>query len=226
MARSITLKISRLRIFFEHLFHGGAFIMNSLTSISLAILLTVSLSLSARAASPVMDAGATGTGDLKAHLEGKDAFSVIPPKRWSAHVDDAEAKGMYAYFIMNGHTYADSPALIYVRLLDKEGLSVSEHLKRDMDGYRKSKDKNGVRFEPFAVSGLNYTHAEKKYVYAKNSCDYVCFIDPGKEEASYLVFVLNAEYKKCDAYKNDFETMLRSFIWNGNKIPPPPAGGR
>lgn len=190
--------------------HEGALIMNRAMSIFWAILIAVSLASNTGAEPQAME-----EGDMKALLKGKDAFSVTPPQKWHANIEDANARGMYAYFVMDGYTYADSPGIIYIRVMDKLGQSVAQHLQADIDGYRKNK--KDLKVERFTVSGLDYTHAAKKYVYGKTSCDYVCFIDPGKGELSYLVFVLTAEYKQCDTYKSEFETMVKSFVWNGGR---------
>jgi hypothetical protein len=96
------------------------------------------------------------------------------------------------------------------------GLTVSDHLKADMDYYRKDNAK--VKFETFKVSGLHYTYAAKKYRLKDKSCDYVCYIDPDKEQQSYLIFVLTANEKNCSTYEGLFVDMLKSFSW-GSKEP-------
>jgi hypothetical protein len=156
--------------------------------------------------------------DLKTMLKGKDSFFISPPRDWTVDIDDANAREMYAYFVVNGYTFETSPGVIYIRLMDKMGLTVSDHLKADMDHYRKDNAK--VKFETFKVSGLHYTYAAKKYRIKDKSCDYVCYIDPDKEQQSYLIFVLTANEKNCSAYEGLFVDMLKSFSW-GNKEPAP-----
>ncbi len=140
-----------------------------------------------------------------------DSFSLVPPKKWKVNIDDANDRGMYAYMVMDEYTFETSPAIIYVRLMDKTDLGVDEHLKADMDDYRKKKI--DVSFHPFKVGNLNYTYAARKYTFGKKSCDYVCYIDPGKNDQSYLIFVLTTDYEHCNSYTQEFRSVLKSFQW-------------
>jgi hypothetical protein len=159
--------------------------------------------------------------DLKEILKGKDSFFISPPRDWTVETDDANARDMYAYFVLKGYTFETSPAVIYIRLMDKSGLAVSDHLKADMEYYRK--DSGKVKFEPFDVRGLHYTHAAKKYRIKDKSCDYVCYIDPDKEQQSYLIFVLTANEKNCSKYEGVFIDMLKSFSWGSKELAPAPS---
>jgi hypothetical protein len=100
---------------------------------------------------------------------------------------------------------------LLVRFMDKMGLAVSDHLKADMDYYRKNNIK--VKFDRFSVDNLNYQYAAKKYRIEDKSCDYVCYIDPGRQEQSYLIFVLTTDIKHCSKYEGLFVNMLKSFSW-------------
>ncbi len=86
--------------------------------------------------------------DLETVLKGKDAFFIAPPPDWTMDTDDAKARGLYAYFVLKGYTFETSPAVIYIRLMDKMGLAVSDRLKADMDYYRKNNIK--VKFDRFS----------------------------------------------------------------------------
>ncbi len=157
-------------------------------------------------------AGADLPGQQEA-VSKLEAFSLVPPLNWVVNIEDANARGMYAYILMDGYTYETTPALIYIRLMDKMGSGVAEHLKADMESSKK--EKTDVSFHPFKVGKLQYAYTSKKYLYGKKSCDYLCYVDPGKEDPSYLIFVLTTDYKHCDAYTEDFRSMLKSFHWRG-----------
>ncbi len=156
---------------------------------------------------------ATSPRDQKDAAGAQDSFSLVPPKKWSVNIKDANARGMYAYMLMDGYTYETSPALIYVRIMDKMGVGVDEHLKEDMKESRKASP--DVTFQPFKVDGLKYSYAAKKYTYGKTSCDYLCYVDPGKDEQTFLIFVLSSDYKNCGKYSEEFRTVLKSFVWGG-----------
>ncbi len=151
--------------------------------------------------------------DTKGAPSNMDSFSIVPPKKWTVNVEDAKNRGMYAYFLVGGYTYETSPAIIYIRLMDKMGLRVDEHLQADMNDSRKGNA--DVSFHPYKIGKMKYTAATRKYRYGKKSCDYLCYVDPGKGEPSYLIFVLTTDYKNCDTYTEDFRAMLESFQWTG-----------
>ena len=157
----------------------------------------------------------------KTMLKGKDSFFISPPRDWTVDTDDANAREMYAYFVVKGTPLKLHQAVIYIRLMDKMGLTVSDHLKADMDYYRKNSAK--VKFEHSSVSGLHYTYAAKKYRIKDKSCDYVCYIDPDKEQQSYLIFVLTANEKHCSTYEGLFVDMLKSFSWGSKEPAPAPS---
>jgi hypothetical protein len=180
--------------------------------------LAVFLLVGSMAAPAFSESPATKPDDLKTMLKGKDSFFISPPRDWTANTDDANAREMYAYFVIKGYTFETSPGVIYIRLMDKMGLTVSDHLKADMDYYRKNNIK--VKFDTFSVGDIAYTYAAKKYRIKDKSCDYVCYIDPDKEQRSYLIFVLTADEKNCSAYEGLFIDMIKSFSW-GNKEPVP-----
>jgi len=181
---------------------------------ALAVLLLVG----SFAAPAFSESPATKPDELKTLLKGKDSFSVTPPRDWTVDTEDANNRGMYAYFVMKGYTFDTSPGVIYIRLMDKTGLTVSDHLTADMDYYRKNEIK--VKFEKFSAGKLAYTYAAKKYRIEDKSCDYVCYLDPDKKQQSYLIFVLTADVEHCGDYTKAFVDMLKSFSW-GNKQPAP-----
>ena len=170
------------------------------------------------AAPAFSESPATNPDDLKTMLKGKDSFFISPPRDWTADIDDANARDLYAYFVIKGHTFETSPGVIYIRLMDKMGLAVSDHLMADMDYYRENTIK--VKFDTFSPGELKYAYAAKKYRIKGKSCDYVCYIDPDKKQQSYLIFVLTADEKNCSTYEGVFVDMLKSFSW-GNKEPAP-----
>jgi hypothetical protein len=186
--------------------------MKNLMKAIAVFLLVASMATPAFSESP-----ATKPDDMKEMLKGKDSFFISPPRDWTVEIDDANAREMYAYFVLKGYTFETSPGVIYIRLMDKSGLTVADHLKADMDYYRKD---SKVKFETFKVHGLHYTYAAKRYRIKDKSCDYVCYIDPDKEQQSYLIFVLTANEKNCSKYEGVFVDMLKSFSW-GNKEPAP-----
>jgi hypothetical protein len=167
---------------------------------------------------------------IKGLIEGKDSFSIIKPQNWTVHVDDAKTKGLYAYLVVNGYTYDDSPGLMYIRVMDKLGLSVEEHLKSDMDSYRKMK--TPVKFEPFRIHKLKYAYAAKKYTIDKTPCDHLCYLDPGKEEPVYF-FCFDCRCKALRQLQGRFHDDARNIylgrqdssypvIERANSFPQPP----
>ncbi len=187
---------------------------------SLTRAITVLLLVGSMAAPAYADSLAGKQDDLKTMLKGKDSFFITPPRDWTVNTEDARDKGMYAYFFLKGYTFDTSPAIIYIRLMDKLGLTVADHLKSDMDYYRENNIK--VKFDSFSVGELKYAYAAKKYRIEDKSCDYVCYIDPGKGQQSYLIFVLTADVRHCSDYRSAFVDMLKSFTWGSEELAPSP----
>ncbi len=157
-------------------------------------------------------AGANLPGQEEA-VSKLEAFSLVPPVNWVVNIEDANDRGMYAYIHMDGYTFETTPALMYIRLMDKMGVGVDEHLKADMEASRKQEA--NLSIHPFKIGKLQYAYAARKYLYGKKSCDYLCYVDPGKDDPSYLIFVLTTDYKHCDSYTEDFKSVLKSFHWRG-----------
>jgi hypothetical protein len=145
-------------------------------------------------------------------------FIISEPEDWTVNIEDANAKKLNAYFTINGYTYDNTPGLIYIRVLDKSGFSVEENLKADMDNFTKRKS---VKFNKFDVSDIQYHYAAMEYVIDNKTCDYLCYIDPGKEYKVYLIFVLSVEMKNSGKYIDVFQQLIKSFMWGGDQVNDP-----
>ena len=143
-------------------------------------------------------------------------FMITEPKGWTVEIEDAKARQLNAYFVLAGYTWHNSPALIYIRVMDKQGLTVEEHLQADMKHYM-SKNQS-IRFKKYDVEGFRYHYASKNYLIDDKYCDYLCYVDPGPDCKSYLIFVLTSNMKDCGRYTDVFNTFLKSFIWGGDKV--------
>ncbi len=54
-------------------------------------------------------------------LRGQEFWFLIrEPDGWNVNIDDAAKRQLNAYFVMNGYSYASTPALIYVRVMNKQ----------------------------------------------------------------------------------------------------------
>ncbi len=144
------------------------------------------------------------------HGEGF-AFTISEPEGWIVNINDAVRKGLNAYFVIDGYSYNNTPGLIYIRVLDKQGLTVEQHLKADMDEFSRKDMK--VVFEEFTPPDISYPFASKKYLIGDRSCDYLCYVDPGEKYNCYLIFVLTSEMKQCSEYNEIFCKFLKSFFW-------------
>lgn len=143
-------------------------------------------------------------------------FIITEPKGWTVEIEDANARQLNAYFVMDGYTWDNSPGLIYIRVMDKQGLTVEEHLKADMKDY---KNKNqSIQFKKYNVKGFRYHYASKNYLIGNKYCDYLCYADPGPDCKSYLIFVLTSNMKECGRFTDVFNTFLKSFTWGGDKV--------
>jgi hypothetical protein len=138
-------------------------------------------------------------------------FTIKEPDGWTVNIEDAQKKGLNAYFAIDGYSYKNTPGLIYIRVMDKQGLTVEQHLKADMDKF--SQDDKSVAFKEFAVTSISYHYASKNYLIGSRHCDYLCYIDPGEKYHTYLIFVLSADMKHCSKYNDVFRQFLRSFFW-------------
>lgn len=142
-------------------------------------------------------------------------FMISEPDGWSAEIDDANARKLNAYFVPSGYNFNNAPAVMYIRVLDKLGLSVDQHLAADA---KKFKKKYSVQFDKFQVKDIQYRHATRLDLIDNKYCDYLCYIDPGETFQSYLIFVLSADTKVCGKYTDLYRTFLKSFFWGGDQI--------
>jgi hypothetical protein len=165
--------------------------------------------------------------DLKSMMIWGDGFSfnIEEPDKWHGYTDDASQHGFNVYFVYDTFNFSTSPALIYGKVMSKSRLSVQEHLEADMENYRKSDKK--VDFKNFKIANIDYEAATKKYIIDDKTCDYLCYLDPGKNIDVYLIFVLNAYMNVCDDFTKTFSELISSFRWlgvkaitNQNKTPP------
>ena len=143
-------------------------------------------------------------------------FMITEPKGWTVEIEDANARELNAYFVITGYTWQNSPALIYIRVMDKQGLTVEEHLQADMKNYKNKKQ--SIEFKKYDVKGFLYHYVSKNYLIDGKFCDYLCYADPGPDCKSYLIFVLTSGMKDCGKYTDVFNTFLKSFTWGGDKV--------
>lgn len=143
-------------------------------------------------------------------------FIITEPDGWTVEIENANARKLNAYFVLDGHTWDNSSGVIYIRVLDKEGLTVEQHLEIDMKNFKKKKQT--IQFKQFDINDIPYHHASKTYLIDNKYCDYLCYVDPGPEYMTYLIFVLSADMKVCDEYTATFRTFLKSFLWGGDQV--------
>jgi len=150
-------------------------------------------------------------------IDGKNFWFIISePEGWTVEIEDANARKLNAYFVLSGHTWDNSPGVIYIRVMDKECLTVKQHLEADMKNFKIKKQK--IQFKRFDVKDIRYRHASKTYLIDNKYCDYLCYVDPGPEYRTYLIFVLSADMKACGKYTTIFRTFLKSFQWGGDQV--------
>ena len=144
------------------------------------------------------------------------AFSIKEPANWNGYTEDAYKYTVNAYFCLSNSNFNNSPAVIYIRILDKAGYEVKKHLEIDMKNFKKKKKK--IEFKEFKINKLNYKFASKIYIIDDKFVDYLCYLDPGKDSSAYLIFVLNGKKKISKKYKKDFIKIIKSFFWLGQNV--------
>ncbi len=145
---------------------------------------------------------------------GKDfswAFKVSEPTGWKGVVNDATRNTVNIYFCLPGYNFDSSPALMYIRILARNGLTVAQHLQADMNDFSNRKKK--IAFEEFDIPGLKLEYAAKKYLINDDQTDYLCYIDTNAESSIFAVIVLTAPKDLAEKYRDDFIYMARSFSW-------------
>ena len=142
-------------------------------------------------------------------------FMISEPDGWSVEIDDANARKLNAYFVPNGYKFSNAPGVMYIRVLDKQGLSVEKHLAADAENFKK---KHSVQYKEFQVKDIHYRYAARLDLIDDKYCDYLCYIDPGAAFQSYMIFVLSADMNVCEKYTNLYRTFLKSFFWGGDKV--------
>ncbi|MBN2320437.1 MAG: hypothetical protein JXR49_15250 [Acidobacteria bacterium] len=128
------------------------------------------------------------------HGEGF-AFTISEPEGWTVNINDAVSKGLNAYFIIDGYAYKNTPGLIYIRVLGKQGMTVDQHLEADMEEF--SQKDIEVVFEEFIPSSIAYSFASKKYLIGDRYCDYLCYVDPGEEYKVPILMAINFISRVC-----------------------------
>ena len=111
---------------------------------------------------------------------------------------------------------ASSPALIYIRVLNKSGYDISEHLIADMESYKKKGKK--VEFEDYKSDDITYRYVSKKYLINNQYCDYLVYLDPSEDSSVYLLFVLSVEKAICGDHIKLFNAFLCTFTWIGQDV--------
>ena len=182
------------------------------SSIVLLIFLYVSVGLFA---APQVSQKAEDMKSLIIHGENF-AFTISEPEDWTVNINDAVRKSLNAYFVIDGYTYNNTPGLIYIRVLNKQGLTVEQHLKADMDKF--SKKDMEVIFEEFTPPVISYHFASKKYRIGDRYCDYLCYVDPGDKSDYYVIFVLSSDMKQCSEYNDLYRQFLKSFFWITDQV--------
>jgi len=142
-------------------------------------------------------------------------FMISEPDDWNVEIDDANARKLNAYFVPSGYKFNNAPGVMYIRVLDKQGLSVEQHLAADA---KKFKKEHSVQSKEFQVKDVQYRHATRLDLIDDKYCDYLCYIDPGETFQSYLIFVLSADMKVCEKYTDLYRTFLRSLFWGGDQV--------
>jgi len=88
-------------------------------------------------------------------------FMIKEPDGWTEEINDANARQLNAYFVPNGQTWNNASSVIYIRVLDKQGLTVEQHLEADTEDFRK---KGSVQFKKFDVKDIRYRYATSLYL--------------------------------------------------------------
>lgn len=162
-------------------------------------------------------AGQTAQDTKEIRVDGKNfRFVVHEPDTWKVEIEDAKVKGLNAYFTLHGYSWKNSPAIIYIRVMEKYYRDIKMHLSSDMDLYKN--DKRKILFKDFQIAGVKYKNYTKQYIINDTTCDYVCYLDPGTEIDTYLIFVLAERENNCGKYVAVFQSMLHSFSWGGDKV--------
>jgi hypothetical protein len=160
---------------------------------------------------------ASADSDMKGLIiDGRNFwFMISEPDGWSVEINDANARKLNAYFVPHGYTFNNAPGVMYIRVLDKQGLTVEQHLAADGDDFKK---RHSVQFKKFNMHGIRYRYATRLDLIDNQYCDYLCYVDPGATYQSYLIFVLSADMKVCNKYTDLYRTFLKSFFWGGDDV--------
>jgi hypothetical protein len=87
------------------------------------------------------------------------AFKVLEIN-FPGYTSDAYKYKINAYFCQPHYSFDNSPVIMYVRVLSKNGYSVEKSLESDMEDFKR---RHNVEFYDFKMKDLNYS-------FASNSC--------------------------------------------------------
>lgn len=141
-------------------------------------------------------------------------FSVVEPKGWRCHTDDAFRYKMNAYFCLGSKSIKRSPAIMHIAIYDKEGDTIQQSLAFDRENYRKHS--KSIEFLDFPIDELAFEFAAQTFVIDDKTIDYVCFLDPDKDSPLYVVFVLHGPKQESPKHVEAFRSLIKTFRWLGS----------
>lgn len=137
-------------------------------------------------------------------------FKVNQPENWRCYSDGASKLGYNAYFCIEDCDYNSSPAIMYVKVIAKDGYSVEERLEENMKEIKNEFPE--VQFKEFSFAEVKNNYSAKLYCYNKK-CEYLCYLEPkGKLESSkYVIIGLSGPEEISPNYEADFIKLVQSF---------------
>jgi len=102
-----------------------------------------------------------------------------------------------SYYVLEGHSFRDTPALIYFRVIWKKGRTLNEMVQDDIDNFESSV--KGLAVKDAKINS-RYKSVTKTYYYG-NKKDYVSFIDPGKQFKFCVLVCMNSSAGTASKYE-------------------------
>ncbi len=160
-------------------------------------------------------------GEKKTGIKGmycvysKDWFFGTPALPGWDFVEEDGSGDFNAYYCYPGKIYTSSPAIIYIRVMNKKGLNMKAALEQDMKEFSVQVSDAAYHAYPegknkrFVTASMIYTYRDR--------ADFLTFLDPGKKYKFYLIFCLAGASKYTQGFESYFRELVSGFVAVGTR---------